>query len=140
MRFYLWGVNSSKSGDEFFEDLCDKHFNHVYKYCKYLVKGQNNLMDFVEECTQQTFLEARKQISKLINHPNPQGWLFTTARNLINNSYRNMYIRKRHEVFIDDYITNTLQSLENDFDQILDGRVEDVDTLANENYFAVTLL
>lgn len=88
-------------------------------------------MDFVEECTQQTFLEARKQISKLINHPNPQGWLFTTARNLINNSYRNMYIRKRHEVFIDDYITNTLQSLENDFDQILDGRVEDVDTLGN---------
>jgi hypothetical protein len=51
-----------------------------------------------------------------------------------------MYIRKRHEALIDDYITNTLQSLENDFDQILDGRVEDVDTLANENYFAVTLL
>lgn len=82
----MWQWNR-KTDDTFYEDLCDKYFNRISVYCRRLVKGQEQFLDFVEECTQNTFLEARKQISKLKNHPNVEGWLYTTARNLINNSF-----------------------------------------------------
>lgn len=89
----MWQWNR-KNTDPFYEDLCNTYFHRIFLYCRRLIKGQEQLSDFAEECTQSTFLEARKQISTLKNHPNVEGWLYTTARNLINNSYRNMYIKK----------------------------------------------
>lgn len=112
---WLW---NRKNDDTFYEDLCDRYFHRISVYCRSLVKGQEQFLDFVEECTQNTFLEARKQISKLKNHPNVEGWLYATARNLINNSYRNMYIKKRHEVSIDDNITGALIGLDDDLEEL----------------------
>lgn len=94
-----------KEDEIFYEALCNQYFEQIYYYCKKLVRGQDQFTDFVEECTQNTFLEARKQISKLRKHPNIAGWLYTTARNLINHSYRSMYIKKKHEVILDDYVS-----------------------------------
>ena len=111
------GLQSDKA---FCEELCNEYFERIYHYCKRLVKGQEQFIDFVEESTQTTFLEARKQISKLRNHPNVEGWLYTTARNLINISYRSMYIKKRHEVIIDVNISSTLIELEELFDSTID--------------------
>lgn len=102
----MFGKNN-KRDDIFYEELCNKYYEQIYFFCNRLVKGQEQFLDFVEECTQNTFLEARKQISKLRTHPNIEGWLYTTARNLINNSYRSMYIKKKHELYIEDDISCT---------------------------------
>ncbi|EHQ90134.1 RNA polymerase sigma factor [Desulfosporosinus youngiae] len=119
----MWQWNR-KNDDIFYEDLCDKYFNRIAVYCRRLVKGQEEFLDFVEECTQNTFLEAWKQISKLKNHPNVEGWLYATARNLINNSYRNMYIKKRHEVSIDDNITGALTELDDDLEKLFNNTLD----------------
>lgn len=102
----MFGWNR-KSDDIFYEELCNQYYERIYFYCNRLVKGQEQFLDFVEECTQNTFLEARIQISKLRTHPNIEGWLYTTARNLINNSYRSMYVKKKHELYIEDDIACT---------------------------------
>lgn len=113
-----------KEDDDFFEDLCNQYFERIYNYCNRLVKGEKQLTDFVEECTQTTFLEARKQISALKKHPNAEGWLYTTARNLMNHSYRNLYIRKRHEVPMDDDISNTLSEEDHEMEAVFNGAVD----------------
>lgn len=73
-------------------------------------------MDFADECTQNTFLEARKQISKLKTHPNVAGWLFTTARNFINLSFRAMYLKNKYEVIMSDDINDRVESRNNEID------------------------
>lgn len=100
---------NDKNDESFYENLCDQYFERIYFYCQRLVKGQAQFMDFVEDCTQNTFLEARKQISYLRNHPNVEGWLYTTARNLINQSYRSMYIKKKYEVMMDEIDSNLME-------------------------------
>ncbi|MHB8073289.1 RNA polymerase sigma factor [Desulfosporosinus fructosivorans] len=126
----MWQRNR-KNEDTFYEDLCNKYFNRILLYCRRLVKGQEQFLDFVEECTQNTFLEARKQISKLKNHPNVEGWLYATARNLINNSYRSMYIKKRHEVNIDDNISGALTELDDELEELFNNTI-DLDKLCVE--------
>lgn len=88
-------------------------------------------MDFADECTQNTFLEARKQLSKLKNHPNVEGWLFTTARNFVNLSFRGMYLKNRYEVIMTDDIHNRLESQNNEIDQFVENAVN-VDELYHE--------
>jgi len=117
--------------EAFFESLCSRYFERIYFYCKRLVRGQEQFMDFVEECTQNTFLEARKQISKLRNHPNIEGWLYTTARNLINSSYRSMYIKRKYEVSMDDVLSNYICEPEMDFEELFNSAV-DLDKLSAE--------
>ncbi len=126
----MWQWNR-KNNDTFYEDLCNKYFKRIFLYCIKLVKGQEQFADFVEECTQNTFLEARKQISKLKDHPNVEGWLYVTARNLINNSYRSMYIKKKHEINIDDNISYTLAEFDNDLEEIF-NRTSDLDKICVE--------
>lgn len=115
----------------FFHELCDTYFKPVYKYCGKLTKSQAELMDFADECTQNTFLEARKQLSKLKNHPNVEGWLFTTARNFVNLSFRAMYLKNRYEVIMTDDIHNRLESQNNEIDQFVENAVN-VDELYHE--------
>ncbi|MGG4397390.1 sigma-70 family RNA polymerase sigma factor [Paenibacillus thiaminolyticus] len=115
----------------FFHELCDTYFKPIYKYCRKLAKSQVELMDFADECTQNTFLEARKQISKLKNHPNVEGWLFTTARNFVNLSFRAMYLKNRYEVIMTDDMNNQLESRNNEIDQLIENAV-DVDELYHQ--------
>lgn len=126
----MWGRNY-KDDEAFYEDLCNKYFEQIYYYCRRLVKGQEQFTDFVEDCTQNTFLEARKQISKLRHHPNVEGWLYTTARNLINNLYRSMYTKKRHELRLDDNMACTLIELDDELEELFDKTI-DLDKLCNE--------
>lgn len=95
----------SSNDEVFYINLCSKYYNRIYAYCSRLTGGQEQLKDFVEDSTQDTFLEAHKQLSRLKNHPNIGGWLYTTARNMVNKSYRGMYIKRKHEVAFDDEIS-----------------------------------
>ncbi|AWB43443.1 sigma-70 family RNA polymerase sigma factor [Paenibacillus sp. CAA11] len=79
------------------EELCNEYYVVIYKYCMKLIRGQKELLSFAEECTQNTFLEACKQFSNLKSHPNIRGWLFCTAKNMINHSFRCMYLQQKRE-------------------------------------------
>jgi len=100
------------------EELCNEYYIVIYKYCIKLIRGQKGLLSFAEECTQNTFLEACKQFSNLKSHPNVRGWLFCTAKNMINHSFRCLYLQRKHERFFNEnaaadyyYIDPQLESL-----------------------------
>ncbi|NNN16013.1 MAG: sigma-70 family RNA polymerase sigma factor [Acidimicrobiaceae bacterium] len=48
-----------------------------------------------EEITQETFLKAWRSIEVLLEHQAPLGWLITTAKNLLTDSYRRRMSEKR---------------------------------------------
>ena len=128
----MWGSHD-KNDEAFYENLCNLYFDRIYNYCKRLVRGQDQFMDFVEDCTQNTFLEARKQISHLRNHANVEGWLYTTARNLINHSYRSMYVKKRHEVIMYDNMSGALMEVDHELEELFNSAMDlDLEKLSIE--------
>lgn len=74
--------------------VCEEHLESVYNFCIYLIHNSRGLQDIAEESTQETFLEAKQQIEKLVQHPNIKGWLFQTAKNKVNRSFRYYYSKK----------------------------------------------
>lgn len=111
----------------FFEELCNRYYLKIYNFCKKLSKGYNT--DFAEECTQNTFLEARKQIVKLKNHPNIEGWLYTTARNQINLSFRKQYVRRKYESVFEEEACASIAVTDTNLEKLLEEDI-DVDRLA----------
>ena len=126
----MWSWNRRKD-KAFYEDLCNKYYERIYLYCLRRVKGQEELLDLVEECTQNTFLEARKQLAKLVKHPNVEGWLYTTARNLVNLSFRSMYTKNKYEISMDDHILEAWAQVDNELEELFNGTA-DLDKLCEE--------
>ena len=62
-----------------FNQLHAEHYSHVFRYVRLRVKHSN----LAEDVVQETFLRAWVDFNKFRNHPNPRGWLFVTARNLV---------------------------------------------------------
>ncbi|WP_079913927.1 RNA polymerase sigma factor [Paenibacillus sp. 32352] len=110
-------MHELKSNEEFSEEICRRHFNQVYKYCKNLLKGQPD--DLAEECTQNTFLQAHTQASKLKVHPNIVGWLYTTSRNQVNAAYRKQYRKRKYEFILSGELSSKLVSDNRELDEIL---------------------
>ncbi|WMJ85573.1 RNA polymerase sigma factor [Anaerocolumna sp. MB42-C2] len=111
------GVKNN-SDSEFFEELCNRHYSKIYNFCKKLLYGYNS--DFAEECTQNTFLEARKQITKLKTHPNIEGWLYTTSRNQINSFLRKQHVIRKYEVIFDEESFTSLAVLDNNIEKLFE--------------------
>gem|GEM_PF-1934249 len=130
-----------KRNKQFFDDICDKYYEKVLSYCKHYSKSKGLSSDFAEECAQDTFLEAGKQINKLKEHPNVQAWLYTVARNLICGSMRKLYIQKKYET-ITDYTALDIAD-ESDFihEELLDYEIDEdkmcvtiIETLDEDEY------
>ena len=111
---------NDKSNEQFFESLCDKNYENVYFFCQSLLGYNSQSADIAEECTQQTFLEALRNIDKLRVHPNVQAWLYKVARNIVNGFLRNIYKKKKNEENVDynkfDVEDKSYHSLEDLFD------------------------
>ncbi len=117
-----------KLEDSFYEEICEKYFKDVYQFCIYLTKGNRSLNHIVEECVQETFLEAKKQIKKLKNHPNVKGWLYVTSRNMINSSMRKYYTKNKHEIPIYEEVACSSTSVEEELENISESGI-DIDKL-----------
>lgn len=113
----------------YFEDLCNRFFRKIYTYCKVLVK--NNSLDIAEECTHNTFLAAGKQISKLRSHPYVEGWLYTTARNQVNESFRKYYKKQQREVPVRDLLSATLPTGHDSIEAYIASSL-DIEELCND--------
>ena len=62
--------------DEFIERLHHEHFPKLFYYAKSKISDPSQ----AEEVIQDTFLEAVKQIEKLMAHEKPAGWLIKTLQ------------------------------------------------------------
>lgn len=111
-----------KSDDAFFEELCNQYFMRVYNYCNKILRGQEQ--DIAEECTQITFLEARKQISKLRKYLNVEAWLYKTSRNQINMMFRKLYVKRKHEIPLDENMAETLSTLDNNLENLIENDID----------------
>ncbi|WP_313165862.1 sigma-70 family RNA polymerase sigma factor [Sedimentibacter sp.] len=113
-----------RSNKQFFEELCDKYYEKVFLYCLHLARSRGLSSDFAEECTQDTFLEAGKQVYKLREHPEVQAWLYVVARNLVCGSIRKILRKEKHETITDytefDIADESCLSLEELFDYKID--------------------
>lgn len=63
--------------DKFLKELMEATYDKIYTF----IDRKQTDKDFVEDVVQETFLEAYKKAELLMDHPNPLGWLYVTARN-----------------------------------------------------------
>jgi len=92
----------------FFSKLYDNTHEDLKKYVLKLVNGDRYL---AEEIIQDTYLQAKENQDELLEHPNPAGWLFVTAKNLY---YKQMKSIADYSVY-ETELTDDLADLEIDF-------------------------
>ena len=63
--------------DKFLKELMEATYEKIYMF----IDRRQADKDFVEDVVQETFLEAYRKAESLMEHPNPLGWLYVTARN-----------------------------------------------------------
>lgn len=86
--------------DIFREEEQNAFFSRLYheNYTKLLNFAYNATMrrDIMaaEDIVQNTFCEALKKVDELMEHPNPEGWLWETARNLLRARARKASLRE----------------------------------------------
>ena len=83
----------NRSDRTFFEQLCEKYYTPVFRYCMVRL----NDISAAEDLTQDVFVVAWKNRRELRHHENPPGFLYLTARNLSMSCLRG---RKKAPLFL----------------------------------------
>jgi RNA polymerase sigma factor, sigma-70 family len=117
----------------FFENLCQKNYNNVYKYLLIAVKNREAANDIVQD----TFIVVYKNIEKVYNHINPDGFVFKTAQNLARNYKKTVYKQIINEVNLDEGLINSnISTIESSIDSNIneyDYIPEIIDSLSEKN-------
>lgn len=61
-------------------ELAEKHYPSVLKYCLVKLKGDRQA---ASDCADEVFLRAAAEGDELLEHPDPRGWFFKTAINVL---------------------------------------------------------
>lgn len=113
---------NNKKETLFFHNLCENYYEKILRYL-YGVLGEETA---ARDCTQEVFLTACQKRSILLQHPNPGGFLFQTAKNLAKKVRRQSFTRMLHEQRGDDEIEQIRdQSLS--IEAMLDKQVNEED-------------
>jgi len=72
--------------DTFFQSLYESNYEKMFKFSYRLIGSVESAQDLVHE----TFFLALFNQSKLSHHPNPEGWLMQTLKNLVQNERRRL--------------------------------------------------
>ena len=97
----FWGGDRVDERERFLNDLFDTEYEKLFTYClKRLYDEQT-----AEDCVGEVFFRAYDSIDKLMDHPNPTGWLFKTAQLVLKEMIRKSNGRKRIIVLIDTFET-----------------------------------
>lgn len=81
--------------EDAFTQLVNEHLNLVYSAALREVYGNRSL---AEDLAQAVFTELARQSGKLLRHPSPAGWLYTTVRHLAANLRRAEQRRRNREL------------------------------------------
>lgn len=93
---------SEMERNKFITMLYNDYFDRLVLFCHRVTGYRPELMPFAEECVQDVFHTAIKKYTKLVNHPDIEGWFFRSCINRMNNVLKTYYGRKkRHAYSID---------------------------------------
>ncbi|MEG1559733.1 MAG: sigma-70 family RNA polymerase sigma factor [Clostridia bacterium] len=93
---------------EFMNELYNKYFFDIVRYCKALLAGDEVL---AVDCAHTVFDEARNNISKLKKHKNVAGWLMLTAKHRVMRTVRGLALKRIRETDIDEMAERYEESL-----------------------------
>lgn len=80
--------------EDFFEGLCNKYYKKILKYSVLCVKDK----DIADDIVQEVFIVVYKKLDLLKSHPNIGGFIYQTAKNIINEHKRRLYTTLMHEI------------------------------------------
>ena len=106
--------------DSFFEDICRKNYNNIYKYAYFSLKNKAA----AEDITQDTFVHVYKNIKKIHKHDNPVGYIFRTAQNFIKNYKKQLYRRIAMEQQADERFED-INDVGSGIDSVLDAEINE---------------
>jgi len=67
-----------------FEQICEDNYQRIYKYIWAMRKNTDDALDL----TQEVFVIAYQKGERFLNHPNPEAFLYKTAKNLVHEQVR----------------------------------------------------
>lgn len=114
----LFGYN--KKEDIFFNNLCESYYEKILRYL-YGVLGDESA---ARDCTQEVFLTACQKCNVLIQHPNPGGFLFQTAKNLGKKERRQSFSQMLREQVGDNEI-DQIPDWNTSIETVLDRQVNE---------------
>lgn len=91
----------SKKEALFFDNLCEEYYEKILRYLFYVHQDH----DVARDCVQEVFLTAYAKRSLLVQHPNPGGFLFQTAKNLSKKLKRESFARAINELQDEETLT-----------------------------------
>jgi len=119
--FSIDGGENNKSSWQKRDEICDKYYSDIYKYC--IVHAD---ISCAADITNDVFELFFKKWEKLKN-VNYKSWLYETASNLIKNHNKKHGHKIKKETYIDDIKAEAFsydQNFEAIFDDISDAEIE----------------
>lgn len=109
-----------KQEQQFFESLCEIYYEKILRYLYAVLEDEAAARD----CTQDVFLTACQKAALLLQHPNPGGFLFQTAKNLAKKIRRESFRRMVTDVALEDMDTEP-QDSDADIERMIDGEIDE---------------
>ena len=116
----MGGIGRQK---KWLEQLCQQWYEPVLRYAHTQLRD----VEAAREVTQETFLIACVKQALLAQHPNPGGFLFTTARNLAKNRRKQAFLQMAREPLTADGQLPEREDPEAGLERILDQAVDEQD-------------
>lgn len=103
-----------------FEQLCEEYYEKIWHYL-YAILGEEVS---ARDCLQEVFLVACQKRALLRSHPNPGGFLFQTAKNIVKKHWRESYQKMMRDVSLEE---NTCEWAATDSEIVtaLDRRIDE---------------
>ncbi len=123
--------------DGFFEELCAEYYKRIYKYALFSIKDEDMAHDIVQE----VFIVVYKSLDRLKGHPNGGGFIYQTAKNIINEHKRKLYTRIMREIREDRELAGST-TIESEIDSRIDEYeyiTEILSQLSDEKYMLYKL-
>lgn len=98
MQIALFGRLAKNSKDKLFDDLVQRHYNSIYRFCYYRLARDQFA---AEDCTQEVFIVLYKNMDRLENLEKIDGWLYKTADHLTKRAYLKTAREKKKVEYID---------------------------------------
>lgn len=109
----------------FFDELCNNYYKKILKYLMFNLNDESCAMDAVQD----VFLIAYEKIKSLKSHPNPAGFLFQTAKNIMKKKKREIYQKVLNEVYKNDNSIIDIADNNSNIINILDKNINEDDFL-----------
>lgn len=117
----------TNKNDSFFDDLCQEYYKKIYKYLYFNLKDESIVMDTVQD----VFLTVYEKIDIVKKHPNPGGFLFQTAKNLMKKRRREIYNKFAREISNDENMIEEIKDNSSDIFYIMDSRINEENFLTD---------